>query len=375
MARPLRLARGALALLLVALSATAVRPAAALIRPAPYVRVASTTVPQDLATAAPTANLSWGAPMVPRRVGTPSAAGGMLAVAVGTDEADCTQKDASMANLAAQPTRGFVRFAFAVPATGFYVLGMHAYAPDSLANSFWLQWDTAPSAAEFGTGKSRSIVPMPVELETGSGFNDACFRLDAGAHELRLYAREAGTAIAALAVDAVPPLGLNATAGCDPYCIRAAEAQALTFELTNFCGPSQMHPDLVRVNGRPCAALTQVAQDRVRCLLPSGLFHAYPSDQAAAPLSVELRTEPAASSTAHTVTVAIDTAPPAAASAALAAWGIALIAIFAVGVVAALVLVGARAAKGRRLSARPPRRPCTAREPSAGGRRATHTPL
>ena len=190
-------------------------PAAALIRPQPYARVAAIAVPQDLSATSPAGNVSWGAPMALRRVGAP-----VSAVAIGTDEHDCTQKDASRANVAARPTRGFVAFRFAAPADAFYALEMQAYAPDSLANSFWLQWDEGP-AAEFGTGKSRVVTSMPVELETAGGFVDACFRLAPGDRELRLYAREAGTAIAELAVDRVPALALNRTLGCAP-CFRAA---------------------------------------------------------------------------------------------------------------------------------------------------------
>jgi len=256
--------------------------AAALNATGQQILVGETAVPTTLAAVVPTLNLSWGAPMIPRVVGTPSR------VAIGTDENDCRQKDASRTNVAATPTTGFVNLGFTAPAPAWYRFEFDIYAPDSLANSFWLQWDHG-GAVELGTGRSRMAAPMPVQVEDGDLLH-SCFHHAAGPHEMRLYAREAGTAIAGLRVYQVPPpVVLSAAVNCAP-CLRDGPIQ-VTLRLGNFCGPAMFHGGLVVVNGTTCADATHVGQDSVTCTLPASALSGVADKKAAsAVLGVRLLT-------------------------------------------------------------------------------------
>jgi class 3 adenylate cyclase len=206
------------------------------------------------------ANITYAAPMAIRNVG-----GGY---AIGTDENDCTMKDATGFNVKAAPTANFVEFKFHAPALSAYAFQADAYAPDSLANSFWLQVDNGKglecSVTTSVTLKRNTLSPVsPIT----TAYAEMCWTLNVGTHTARLYSREPGAAVSLFRVLPVASLRINATIGCTAC--RRSGGDLIRITLANFCGPSMFHPDLIHINGERCATLTLMSQDTVGCVTPT----------------------------------------------------------------------------------------------------------
>ena len=108
------------------------------------------------------------------------------------------------ANVAANPTRGFAEAAFTLPSDGLYYFQASFYAPDTLADSFHLQFDTgAKLSLTIGLPRAKYLVPRVVNAAGAAPYDaltDESFWMRGGSHTLRFYVREPGAALSALNV-------------------------------------------------------------------------------------------------------------------------------------------------------------------------------
>jgi class 3 adenylate cyclase len=185
---------------------------------------------------------------------------------VGTDELNCSTKDASGANVKAAPTRGFIQFNYTLPTGGFHAFDFTTYAPDGMSNSFYAQHDGGATLI-WNTKMAKVPTRMTMEVDTSIVFTAKCFDLAPGMHNVRLYAREPGAAVNRLQVVRMPPLFINATMGCQPC--RARGGEELRITLFNFCGKPMLHPGLIRLNGAICRKLSMTSDNDIVCVTPS----------------------------------------------------------------------------------------------------------
>ena len=198
----------------------------------------------------PSDSIYWSAPMtlwnISNRFG------------VGTDNNDCRQKDATAARTKTSPPTGYLQFRYTVPAAGYFYYRAEVNAPDSLANSMWVQFDNSTKPLEWGAVQSTTWAPDNVRVpHIGTDREDRCFPQASGSHMVRFYAREAGTVISSFAVYAAPQLTVVRTAGCEPSC--TARENTIRFTFQYFCGEVMNHPGLVKLNGQPCDRLEQTS--------------------------------------------------------------------------------------------------------------------
>jgi class 3 adenylate cyclase len=240
-------------------------------------------------------NVTYAAPISPLTPGN-----GTFLV-FGTDELNCSTKDASGANVKFAPTRGFVQFNYTLPTGGFHAFDFTTYAPDGMSNSFYAQHDGGATLI-WNTKMAKVPTRMTMEVDSSIVFTAKCFDLAPGMHNVRLYAREPGAAVNRLRVWRLPPLAVNATSGCNPC--RLDGGDELHVVLRNFCGQPMLHPGLIRLNGEPCTKLTMTSDNDILCTTPRIqrnidnhvvlTLHATPEDYngVAPPLSVPLMSEP-----------------------------------------------------------------------------------
>jgi class 3 adenylate cyclase len=203
-------------------------------------------------------NVTFAAPMSIRFVGS--------RYAIGTDETNCTHKDATGRNWMAPVPYNFVEFSFGIDQQRYYAFKANVYAPDTLANSVFVQID-GRTAYEWSAMISPVHAENTVEpVMPGSTYASACWSFPAGVHRLRFFSREAGVSISRLRVLPLAPPSFASVAGCD-QCSRDGN-DPLQLTMSNFCAASMMHDDLILLNGRRCASLVQVSKDAVLCVTP-----------------------------------------------------------------------------------------------------------
>ena len=194
---------------------------------------------------------------------------------VGSDELNCSVKDATGANfrrLAKSP--GMISLPLRLPVAGYLAIDITLAANDSLANSLFVQIDVNSTLRVFNTPISRrpSSSRMILDgLAPYTTYQDHCIYSSAGNHSLRVGVREPGTVMRNVSVTLMPPPSIGSVTGCGIGATRNCvwqESNTMYITLNDFCGPSQFFPGLILVNGRqPCASLRLVAQDIVECVI------------------------------------------------------------------------------------------------------------
>ena len=201
------------------------------------------------------------------------------------------------ANVAANPTRGFAEAAFTLPSDGLYYFQASFYAPDTLADSFHLQFDTgAKLSLTIGLPRAKYLVPRVVNAAGAAPYDaltDESFWMRGGSHTLRFYVREPGAALSALNVSKTGLIAIESVRGCSPCAWDVPNR--LTITLMNFCGPSCYSSRLILIQGLPCDEIKLSSSETVECTTPA-------FSPTNTPITLSLNaTVPFASTTAYTL--------------------------------------------------------------------------
>eukprot|EP01062_Namystynia_karyoxenos_P027423 TRINITY_DN2104_c0_g3_i1.p1 TRINITY_DN2104_c0_g3~~TRINITY_DN2104_c0_g3_i1.p1 ORF type:complete len:718 (+),score=202.19 TRINITY_DN2104_c0_g3_i1:85-2154(+) len=185
----------------------------------------------------------------------------LIGDAVGSDEKDCSVKDPSGNKVVPNPTEGFAEFRFRRPAQGpaFVTVDAEVYCPDSLADSFWMQFDEGGKVRLLmGTKKVFTWIQLFTSAPAPySSFNNYCFPLpaDGGEHTLRYFVREPGAQLRRANISSPPTPEFDTTntcpaQGCD------MSGSRIQIGVSGYCGPVALPETRVTVHGKPCGNLT-----------------------------------------------------------------------------------------------------------------------
>eukprot|EP01012_Entosiphon_sulcatum_P029414 TRINITY_DN3582_c0_g1_i1.p1 TRINITY_DN3582_c0_g1~~TRINITY_DN3582_c0_g1_i1.p1 ORF type:complete len:606 (+),score=76.32 TRINITY_DN3582_c0_g1_i1:673-2490(+) len=192
---------------------------------------------------------------------------------VGSDENNCSVKDTSGRRVTPQPTAGYVQFNFSLSSNGYYAFLASIHTPDSMSDSFWVQFDDGP--AERWACPDFYVWGIAVVAPDASGLANACRYLAAGAHNVRFFIREPGAGIAFVNVTSAPLLEVQAIFGCGSTGCPREGGTWITVVATGLCGPATLPSLQVTVAGETCQNLTFINTGDLTCLLP-GLSYALP---------------------------------------------------------------------------------------------------
>eukprot|EP00760_Papus_ankaliazontas_P022668 PhM_4_TR18915/c0_g1_i1/m.15501 len=198
---------------------------------------------------------------------------------IGTDENNCSNKDADGANVVPSPHRGYVEFRFQAPHEGSYVLDGLFYCPDALSNGFFVQIDdmnigASPTPTTWNLGHSRThLLSERMQMTTSDSVEHSCFTLSQGPHVVRLFVREPGSAVHLLNVSHIPEVvvaapekGMGCTSAASP-CLWGVH-NTVVFSVGNLCRRSQLTADMFRLasdNTSLCDSILFVGEDQVQC--------------------------------------------------------------------------------------------------------------
>eukprot|EP00756_Hemistasia_phaeocysticola_P004898 Hpha_TRINITY_DN13068_c0_g1::TRINITY_DN13068_c0_g1_i1::g.68963::m.68963 len=165
---------------------------------------------------------------------------------VGTGENECDAKDASAFRVKPHPEGGFVDFPVPVGhwiehgGEVFVTVRAEVHAPDSLANSFWVQLD----------GGSAFIWNLEVsgddwiwtDIKFGGGREkEECMVFQSNSeHHLRLFVREPGAVVRRLNFSVPKPLEMISWGGCPSAGCESEGGDLIEYRVKNFCGPGTM---------------------------------------------------------------------------------------------------------------------------------------
>ena len=204
---------------------------------------------------------------------------------VGTDPADCSNKDPSGNNVPSainsakqggpdtSGTKGYLEFPFTLEEDSLVSIHVRLHTPDSLADSFWGQVGTATqnitSMKWFAPRESlwgwHRFSPFSVG---DSSVKQLCQMLPKGNNTFRLFVREPGAAVDAVNVSVPDPLGVGEHEGCSGGCRKEGLSTA-RFTLLNLCGPDTISDMRIFVGNLPCENLQIESQTVVACIAPA----------------------------------------------------------------------------------------------------------
>eukprot|EP01012_Entosiphon_sulcatum_P050105 TRINITY_DN68874_c0_g1_i1.p1 TRINITY_DN68874_c0_g1~~TRINITY_DN68874_c0_g1_i1.p1 ORF type:complete len:726 (-),score=74.24 TRINITY_DN68874_c0_g1_i1:25-2202(-) len=190
---------------------------------------------------------------------------------VGTYETDCSPKDASGKRVVPSPTAGFVQLPLGIKTEGLYTIHARTHASDSMSDSFWVQFDNTTRRQWNHLHQFQVWGWDPIALVGEAPFTaavDTCFWLRPENATIRIFVREPGAALDALAINPAPAPVVR-EAQCDEG--TCADGDIVQIRSGGLCGPGAARLVSVAVAGIPCTNVSFDASFTVlRCRLGVG---------------------------------------------------------------------------------------------------------